>query len=71
MHFTYPKASLKDVQATGEAFIHPSKIKTFTPSKMKFVNFFLFLWVTFALLDSDLIRICNTAGKPEFYANPY
>jgi hypothetical protein len=41
--------SLKDVQATG----NPSALKREHPAlqKMKFINFILFLWVIFALLD--------------------
>jgi hypothetical protein len=56
-----------NVQATGEA---PSALKREHPAlqKMKFINFFLFLWVYFALLDPgpgtslnlDPIRIHNT-----------
>jgi len=36
--FTYPKASLKDVQATGKAF--STQKKTPSTSKIKFINFF-------------------------------
>jgi hypothetical protein len=42
LQFTSPKASRKDVQATESR-----------TSNMKFLNFFLFLWVIFALLDTD------------------
>jgi hypothetical protein len=52
LQFTY-------VQATGEA----SALKIEHPAfqKMKFINFFLCLWVIFALLDPDLIQIHSTA----------
>ncbi len=55
---------MKDVQATGEA-LSPQK-RTSSTSNMKFLHFFLFLWVIFALLDPDpdpksvQIRIHNT-----------
>jgi hypothetical protein len=49
--FTYPYASIKDVQATGEAF-SPQK-RTSSNSKNKISNFFLCLWVIFALVDPD------------------
>ncbi len=51
MQFTYPKASEKDVQATGEAF-SPQK-RTARISKHEIYLLFLFLWVIFALLDPD------------------
>ncbi len=38
LQFTYPQASFKDVQTTGEAF-SPQK-RTSSTSKMKFINFF-------------------------------
>jgi hypothetical protein len=49
---TFLWASIKDVQATGEAL---STLKReHTPRQnMNFLNFFQFLWVTFALLDPD------------------
>ncbi len=40
-HFTYPQTSIKDVNALGEAS-SPQK-RTSSTSKMKFINFFLFL----------------------------
>jgi hypothetical protein len=48
---TYRKASIKGVQATGEAF----SLKREHPAlqKMKFINFFLCLLAIFALLDPD------------------
>jgi hypothetical protein len=51
LQFTYTETSIKDVQATGEAF-SPQK-RTFSTSKHKFLDFFQFLWVTFAILDPD------------------
>jgi hypothetical protein len=39
---------MKDIQATGEA----SALKS-TLQNIKFLNFFLFFWVIFALLDTD------------------
>jgi hypothetical protein len=47
----YPYAFVKDVQATGEAF-SPQNSTSSTPT-MKFLHFFLFSWVTFALLDPN------------------
>jgi hypothetical protein len=51
LQFTYRKASIKGVQATGEAF----SLKREHPAlqKMKFIYFFLCLLVIFALLDPD------------------
>jgi hypothetical protein len=49
--FTYPHATIKDVQATGEAF-GPQR-KHPTRQNIKFLNFFLFLWVIFTILDPD------------------
>jgi hypothetical protein len=51
LQFTYPLATIKDVQATGEAF-SPQK-RTSSTSKHKIYQLFLFLWVTFAHLDQD------------------
>jgi hypothetical protein len=52
MQFIYPQASIKDVQATEEAFSpkreHPAL------QNMKFLHVFLFLWVIFVLLSKDL-----------------
>ncbi len=45
--------SMKIVQVTEEAF-SPQK-RTSSTSKMKFLHFFLFLWVIFAL--PDLMRV--------------
>ncbi len=55
LQFTYPSASIKDVQATWRAF-SPQK-RTSSTSKMKFINFLLRLWVNFALLGPHRIRI--------------
>jgi hypothetical protein len=43
--FTSPEASIKDAHATGDAL---------ALKNMKILDFFLFLWVIFALLDPDL-----------------
>ncbi len=51
--FSYPKAPIKDAQATGEAF-SPHK-RTSSTSNMRFRNIFRFFWVIFALLDPDPI----------------
>jgi hypothetical protein len=51
LQFTYPWASIKGTQATGEAF-SPQK-RTSSNSKHEFLYFFSFLWVIFALLDPD------------------
>jgi hypothetical protein len=50
LQFTYP-LSTRDASATGEA----SALKIEHPAlqNMKFLNFFLFWWVIFALLDPD------------------
>ncbi len=68
LQFTYPKASVKNVQATGEAF-SPQKITSST-SKHEISSLFLFLWAIFAFHNPDLagqnqcgsirIRIRNT-----------
>jgi hypothetical protein len=42
---------MKDAQATREAF-SPQKT-TYSTLNMKILDFFLFLWVIFALLDPD------------------
>jgi hypothetical protein len=52
MQFTYPLASLEDVQATGEAF-SPQK-RTSSTLIHEISHLFLILWVIFALLYSDL-----------------
>jgi hypothetical protein len=49
LQFTYPKASIKYVQVTEEAF--SSQDPTFQNMNLKKV--FLLLWVIFALLDPD------------------
>jgi hypothetical protein len=48
LHFTYLKASIKDVQTTGEIFI-PQK-RTYISSKLEFSSR---LWVIFALMDPE------------------
>ncbi len=51
LQFTYPHATIKDVQATGEAFSpqreHPTR------QNINFLNFFLYLWDIFTILDPD------------------
>ncbi len=49
-YFFYQKASIKDVQATEES---SSSQKRTSSTNMKFLNFSLFLWVIFVLLDPD------------------
>ncbi len=51
LQFTYPEASIKDVQATGEA------LKREYPAlqKMKFINCFLIFWALFALLEPGFV----------------
>jgi hypothetical protein len=57
--FTYPKTSIKDVRATKETLSTQKRISS--TSKPEFLNFFLFLWVIFALLqnpDPDGSTLC-------------
>ncbi len=49
MQFTYPEASIKDAQATGEAF--GTQKRTASTSKHENSLLFSVLWVIFALLD--------------------
>ncbi len=51
IYSTHPQASLKDAQATGEAF--SSQKRTSSTSKHEISLLFLFFGVIFALLDSD------------------
>ncbi len=53
LQFTYPWASMKDVQATGQEKPSALKREHSALQNMKFHNFFLFLWVIFALMDPD------------------
>jgi hypothetical protein len=55
MQFTYPKASIKDAQATGEDFI-PQK-RTYSTSKLEFSSL---LSVILALLDPDPYSQCGS-----------
>jgi hypothetical protein len=66
MQFTYPYASIKDVQATGEA-CSPQK-RTSSTSKMKFINFFL----SFVghLLSWIRIRIANPGSDKDPDTDP-
>ncbi len=64
--FTYHQASIKYAQATGEGF-RPQK-RTSSTSKHDFLYFFIFLWVIFALLDSDPDpAICGSANPTSMY----
>jgi hypothetical protein len=49
--FSYLLASVKDVQATGEAF--SPQTRTSSTSKDEIINCFIFFWAIFALLDPD------------------
>ena len=51
LQFTYPQASLKVAQATGETLYLQKR--TSSTSKHEILNFFLSLCVIFALLDPD------------------
>jgi hypothetical protein len=55
LQFTYPYASIKDVQASGEAF-RPQK-RTSSTSNHEISSLFPFLWVFFALLDPFLVKL--------------
>jgi hypothetical protein len=59
--FTYPLASIRDFQATGEAF-SPQKT-TFSTSKHENSVLFSFLWVLFALLDPDPQFECGSRSS--------
>jgi hypothetical protein len=52
LQFTFPLASIKDSQATGEAF-SPQKRTSSTSKEKKILSFFQFFGVIFALLDPD------------------
>jgi hypothetical protein len=54
----------KDVLATGKAFILISQKRTSSTSNMKIVDFFLFLWIIFALLDPDPATQINADPQP-------
>ncbi len=62
--FVDQKLQFTCVQATGETF-SPQK-RTTSTSKMKIFNFFLCLWVIFALLDPDP----DTDPGTPFYPDP-
>jgi hypothetical protein len=49
--FFFPKASTKDVQATGKAFSPQGR--TSSISNIKCLHFFLFLWANFAHLNPN------------------
>ncbi len=54
LQFTYPLASIKGAQVTKEAF--SSQKRTSSTAKHE-ISYFLLLWVIFALLDPDPLRI--------------
>ncbi len=60
LQFTYRWAALKDVKVKGEAFSHLRERPAL--QNMKFRNFFLFLWVIFALLTT--VPDSNTDPDP-------
>ncbi len=45
LQFTYPMASIKDVQATGEAFSPQKKTSSTKNLSYELFKFLLFLWV--------------------------
>ncbi len=49
------------VQVTKEAFSSEKR----TPQNLKFLNFFLILWIIFALLDPDLATQINADPDPQ------
>jgi hypothetical protein len=59
LQLTYSWATIKDVQAAGEAF-SPQK-RTFGRSKDEIVNCFIFFWAIFALLDPD----CESGSRDQ------
>jgi hypothetical protein len=76
LQFTYPLASIKDAQATGEAFSPQKRTSSTVLKNMKILDFFLFLWVIFALLDPDPQFECgsgssnsNTCGSGSGYGS--
>jgi hypothetical protein len=60
LQFTYPKASVRDIQAIGE---------TFSPQKRTSSNYFL--WVIFALLDADPDSESGYTDPIESGSSPY
>jgi hypothetical protein len=61
LHFTYPKASIKDAQVTKKAF--SSQKRTSSTSKHEISKFFLLLWVI--MPSWILIRNPNTDPDPK------
>ncbi len=51
LQFTYPEASIKNVQVTEEAF--SSQNRPYNTTKSELLKKILLLWVIFALLDPD------------------
>jgi hypothetical protein len=68
LQFTYPQASIKNVQVTKEAF--SSQKRPSNTSKHELYNFFLLLWVIFALLDPDPDSECGSTDPIESGFNP-
>ncbi len=68
LQFIYPKASLKDAQATGEAF-NPQK-RTSSASKHENSYPLLFLGVIFAFLDLDPYPATQIKTDPHAYPDP-
>jgi hypothetical protein len=68
LQFTYPLASIKDSQSTGEA----SALKREHPAlqKMKILSFFQFFWVVFALLDPDPDPTAQINADPDTDPDP-
>jgi hypothetical protein len=65
---THSWASIKDVQATGEAF-SPQK-RTSSTSKDKIFNGFLLSWAIFALLDPDCESGSGSRNPIDSVSNP-
>ncbi len=65
MQFTYPKASIKDVQATGEVFI-PQKTTSST-SKLKFSSL---LWVILATGSGSVFQMRIRIQPTKMNADP-
>jgi hypothetical protein len=74
LQFTYPQASIKDAQATGEAY-SPQK-RTSSNSKHEIALLFSFFWVIFALLDQDpdpatqINAVCCGSGSTTLAEGP-
>jgi hypothetical protein len=69
LQFTYPHASIKDAQATGEAFSPQKRISS--TSKHENSLLFLYLWVIFVLLDPDPATQIDADPDPQPWFNAY